>query len=304
MLPKSTEVPVTVAVPPWLGMADRHQLIGHLNPDHDRPLRLVSSTLCGAYGRYPGRPSRRSRPTVVCVDVREGWSAGLVRFDGDGASEVAAWGIGPQDAALHVDDSVTCPWFIDQLYAAVSDLVDVAPTRLLVVDDSGARADLIRHVVRWRDLSWNESGVLVGRGRQLVVPGGLRLGRADETSRSIGAIAHALTVRADADPDRQSMHVVVPEHARFPSTMRHVFELGADDGAELHFDVFEQRRVAGGSTVDHRLVARAHLVRERGFDQSMTVTFRLGRDGLLSLEPANAWYLEWQRGTLDLDSRG
>lgn len=304
MLPEFPEVPVTVAVPPWLGMADRHQLMTYLNPDHVRPLRLVSSTLCGACGRYPGRPGRRARPTIVCVDARQGWSAGLVRFDADGANEIGSWGIAPAEVPAELDDAEACLLFVDRLYVAVGEIVNVSSTRLLVIDDKGARAELIRETVRRRGLPWAQAGMLVGRGRQLVVPGGLQLGRADEVSRSIGALAHALTVRADSDEERSRMHVVVPAHTHYPSTVRHAFELGADDGAELHFDVFEQRQSAiSASTVEHHLVARAHLVRERGFDQTMNVTFRLGRDGLLSLEPANAWRLGWQPGSLMLERR-
>ncbi len=97
------------------------------------------------------------------------------------------------------------------------------------------------------------------------------------------------------------MHVVAAEHARFPSTTRSVFELGPNDGAPLHFDVYEQhRRAPGDSAVEHRLVVRAHLLRERGYDQNMTVTFELGSNGLLSIAPTKAWRLEWQPGSLGL----
>ena len=86
------------------------------------------------------------------------------------------------------------------------------------------------------------------------------------------------------------MHVVAAQHAGIPSTTRLTFALGADDGAPLHFDVFEDPRgIADDKTVEqpteHRLVLRAHLMRERGFDQNIVVTFDLGADGLLSIAP-------------------
>jgi hypothetical protein len=48
------------------------------------------------------------------------------------------------------------------------------------------------------------------------------------------------------------------------------------------------------------LVVRAHLARERGYDQKMLVTFELGANGLLSIGPVKAWRLDWQPGSLNL----
>ena len=59
----------------------------------------------------------------------------------------------------------------------------------------------------------------------------------------------------------------------------------------------------GDGAVDHRFVVRAHLVRERGYDQNMMVTFELGSNGLLSIGPTKAWRLEWQPGSLGLGAR-
>ena len=47
-----------------------------------------------------------------------------------------------------------------------------------------------------------------------------------------------------------------------------------------------------------------HLVRERGYDQNMMVTFELGSNGLLSIGPRNAWSLDWQPGSLELEGSG
>jgi hypothetical protein len=137
-----------------------------------------------------------------------------------------------------------------------------------------------------------------------VATGAALVHRSDGLPGSVGALAHALTVRADGDPQRVAMHVVAAEHAVFPSTTRQTFELGRDDGSPLHFDVYEQYRNAPwDGAIDHRLVVRAHLVRERGFDLNMLVTFELGANGLLSIGPVKAWNLKWEPGSLDLDGR-
>jgi hypothetical protein len=43
------------------------------------------------------------------------------------------------------------------------------------------------------------------------------------------------------------------------------------------------------------------LVRERGYDRTMAVTFDLTPNGLLSVGPVRAWRLDWQPGSLSLD---
>lgn len=304
LLPDVTDVPIVVAVPSWFGMADRHQLMTYLDPDGDRHLRLVSSTLAAARGRYPGRSTRRKDP-VLCLDVRVGWSAGLVRFEADGPTEVAAWGIAPHEVTGRLDDEVTCPWFVEHLLTAAAAFDDVQSIRVMVIDDVGARAELVRHAVRHHGHPWARYPVVAGRGRQFVIPGTEQFARSESMTRQIGALAHALTVRADSDPERLTMHVIAPEHSRFPSTARQLFELGPNDGAPLHFDVYERHRAAPGEgSVEHRLVVRAHLVRERGYDQTMMVTFELGANGLLSVGPVKAWHLEWQPGSLDLEPFG
>jgi hypothetical protein len=121
-------------------------------------------------------------------------------------------------------------------------------------------------------------------------------------AHSVGALPHALAVRADGDLERPAMHVVAAQHALFPSTTRQTFQLGPNDGSPLHFDVYEQRRVSPGvGLIDNRVVLRAHLVRERGYDQNMVVSFDLGADGLFKIGPTKAWRLDWQPGSLDLE---
>ena len=67
--------------------------------------------------------------------------------------------------------------------------------------------------------------------------------------------------------------------------------------------MFEQERADAGA-VKGRAVLRAHLVRERGYDRSMVVTFILGSDGLFKIGPAPAWRLEWAPPSLDLTEFG
>ena len=294
---------VAVAVPAWFGMADRHQLLAHLDPDGTMPIGLVSSTLAGAYCHGDETSGHLSRSAVLCLDVRQGWSAGLVQVEPDGLSEVAAWAIGPHDVAGRLDDGVVSPWLVDHLFVAASALTETESMRnVLVIDDVGVRADQIRQAIRDSDHSWADCQVIVDNGSGVTVGGEAMLRHSDGPPPSVGALAHALSVRADSDPERLAMHIVAAEHAQFPSTTRHTFDLGPNDGAPLHFDVYEQHRGAPDEhTVEHRLVVRAHLLRERGFDQTMVVTFELGSNGLLSIGPIKAWRLEWESGSLGLE---
>ena len=298
----SPDTPVAVAIPAWFTMADRHQLLTHLDPDGVRPVGLVSSSLAAATSRYASR-SRRSRSPVLVLDVRAGWSAGLIHFAGDGPTEVAAWGVAPYDVSGRLDDDAVCPWFIDHVFSAASAVPGTRSIRaVLVIDDAGERTDLVRHAVRRCSNPLAPSTVNVAKGKEVIAGGARLFAGPDGTRRSVGALANALTVRADGDPERLAMCVVAVEHAQFPSTSRQLFELGPDDGAPLHFDIYEQHRnVPGEGAVDHRLVVRAHLVRERGYDQNMMVTFELGANGVLSVGPTNAWSLDWQPGSLDLE---
>jgi hypothetical protein len=293
---------VVVAVPAWFGMADRHQLVTYLDPDGARPVGLVSSPLAGVHGCL-GRTGAAPGTTVLCLDVRHGWSAGLVRAEPDGLTEVAAWGIAPHEVAGGVEDAVACGWLVDHLFHALPAVADSIAT-VLVIDDHTAHADVIHEVVRSGGLASARFEVLVDNDDgDIVAEGAARICRNDRVPYSVGALADALTVRADGDPDRLAMHVVAAQHAPFPSTTRQIFELGDDDGSPLHFDVYEQvGSDLGHRAIDHRLVVGAHLVRERGFDRNMLVTFDLGANGLLSIGPVNAWRLDWQPGSVDVDS--
>ncbi len=110
------ETPVAVAVPAWFGMADRHELATYLDPSGVRPLGLVSSTLAGVYGHDAATINQRPGSVMLCLDVRRGWSAGLVRFEPEGLTEIAAWGIGPHEVAEHLDEAVVSPLLMDHLF--------------------------------------------------------------------------------------------------------------------------------------------------------------------------------------------
>ena len=305
LLLASPDTPVAVAVPAWFTMADRRQLLTHLDPEGARPIGLVSSALAAAHNRHASR-SRWSRAPELVVDVRLGWSAGLIHFTADGLTEVAAWGIAPHDAGGDVDDATVCRWFIDQLFAASEAVLGTPSIRaVLVIDDGGERTELVRQAVKRCRHTLAGCSVNAGQSKDIVRGGVELVARPDGVRHTVGALTHALTVRADDDPERQAMCVVAVEHALFPSTSRQVFELGPDDGAPLHFDIYEQHRNAPTEgTIDHRLVVRANLVRERGYDQNMMVTFELGSNGLLSIGPRNAWSLDWQPGSLELEGSG
>jgi hypothetical protein len=298
------ERPVAVIVPAWFGMADRHQLLTYLDPAGRLPLGLVSSALAGALGRYSSRAGRRSRAPVLVLDVRVGWSAGLIHFDPSGLTEVAAWGIAPHEVAGRLDDAVVCPWFVDHLFSAAAGIAGTSSIRaVVVIDNVGVRAAMVNDAVQRCTHPLAHCPVHVSKGAQLAAGAAALVSPSDGLPRSVGVLAHALTVRADGDPERLAMHVVAPEQALIPSSTRKTFELGPDDGAPLHFDIYEQHRSAPGqSVIDHRLVVRAHLVRERGYDRTMAVTFDLAPNGLLSVGPVRAWRLDWQPGSLSLDN--
>lgn len=292
---------VVVVVPAWFGMADRHRLVTDIDRDRIRPVGLVSSTLAAACGHAQTTTREESSPTVLCLDVRHGWSAGLVRFTSDGAAEVASWALAPDGSTDRVIADADA---VHRVLAAAKACAGGDTVRsVLVIDDVGHRAQLVGDVVRQGGYPWTRCDVVVADGR-LVLRGAASLARQPGRARhAVGALTYPLSVRAGDDAEHRTMHVVAAQHAPIPSTTRLTFALGPDDGAPLHFDVFEDPRgIAADETVeqpaDNRVVLRAHLVRERGFDQNMVVTFDLGADGLLSIGPTKAWRLEWQPGSL------
>ncbi len=190
-----TETPVAVAVPAWFGMADRHELATYLDPSGVRPLGLVSSTLAGVYGHDAAASNQRPGSVMLCLDVRRGWSAGLVRFEQEGLTEIAAWGIGPHEVTGQLDERGASSSLVDHLVVAASATSgDGSITAVLVIDDAGDRADLIREALRQSDQPW---AARPGRRRRLAVCGGGRAG--DAWSLGIpGALGRGLGARLDS----------------------------------------------------------------------------------------------------------
>lgn len=294
-------IAVVVTVPAWFGMADRHRLVTDIDPDRTCSAGLVSSTLAGAYGHFARMTREGPSSTVLCLDVRYGWSAGLVRFTADGVAELASWAVAPHELTGMLHDDAAAAALVDAVLNAAAAVAGGDTVHsVLVIDDVGQHAALIGDVVR-RSGRWARCDVVVVDAWP-VMHGAVSLRqRPDHGRRSVGALTYSLMVRADDDPEQPTMHVVAARHAPIPSTTRLTFALGPDDGAPLHFDVFEDPRgIADDHADDHadeRLVLRAHLMRERGFDQNMVITFDLGADGLLSIGPTKAWRLEWQPGS-------
>jgi len=303
--PLDTTTPVCVIVPAWLGVSDRHHLVTYLDPGAARQVTLVSSSLAALYAHHLGRTDESTMQAVLCLDLRSGWSAGLVRVEPTGLTEVASWGAPPHDLTGRIDDEVSSRWLVDHLWAAASTVPGTPSiSAVLVMDDDGLAANLVRRAVPQGDHTTPACPVFVKRARQLVTRGARMMQSTDGITPSVGSLARALAVLATDDPQQPAMKVVAAEHALFPSTTRLTFDLGPDDGSPLHFDVFEQER--SGSEVDAvkgRTVLRAHLVRERGYDRSMVVTFELSRYGLFKIGPAQAWRLEWEPPTADLEIR-
>jgi hypothetical protein len=294
---------VNVVVPAWLGVGDRHHAANRLDPDGVRPLNFVSSTLAGVYGHHLGRTDESSTHAVLCLDLRIGWSAGLVLVEPSGLTEVASWGASPEAGAGRIDDETSSTWLVDHVLAAAS-TVPGAPaiSGVLVMDDDGATSTRVRRTFIDRDEAPPGRPVFSKRARTLIAKGVASMRGGDAVARSVGSLAHALAVQADDDPQQPAMRVVAAEHAIFPSSTRLTFDLGPDDGSPLHFDLFElDRSEAGLDAVKGRAVLRSHLVRERGYDRSMVVTFQLGSNGRFDIGPAKAWRLEWEPPSVDID---
>ena len=297
--------PVFVAVPAWFGMADRRQVATYLDPDGSWKLTLVSSTLAGVHGHHLGNPGPDSAHSVLCLDLRQGWSAGLVHVAAGRLTEVAVWGAAPGESVDSLETDDGCRSMVEHLAAELSLATNVPPvSAVLVMSGGGDSATRVRRAIEHGEHALAGSTVLfLKRGRQVVAKGAASMFHPEDAPSSVGALARSLTVLAEDDPERTAMTVVAAEHALFPSSARLTFDLGPSDGSPLHFDVFEQRRMMTSETVNS-FVLRAHLVRERGYDRSMVVTFELGADGLFTIGPAQAWRLEWQPGSLDLDTSG
>jgi hypothetical protein len=299
-----TARPVNVVVPAWFGMADRHHVAKYLDPDAARPLMFVSSTLAGVYGHHLGTADESSIRTVLSLDLRRGWSAGLITVESSGLTEVACWGVPPHRATGRIDDVISSRWLVDHVLAAASTVPGIpAISGVLVIDEDGIAANRVRRALMEHDGGSSECPAFAKRGRRLVPKGIASMrGESDGGVPSVGSLHRALAVLADDDPEQPAMHVVAAEHANFPSATRLPFDLGPDDGSPLHFDVFEQEhRSVGGDPVRGRLVVRAHFVRERGYDRSIVVTFELGANGLFKIGPAAAWRLDWAPPSVDLD---
>jgi hypothetical protein len=297
--------PVTVVVPAGFGMADRRQLATDLDPDGARQLTLLSSALAAVYGHHLGKVSESSMNAVLCLDLRRGWSAGLVRVEPSGLTEVAAWGASPDEVAEGTDDDAS-RILVDHLMAVASTVPGTpSVSAALLIDDDGVAANSVRRAFRQGGHDGSDIPVFVKRARQLVAKGAAVWQRVEGPVPSVGALARALAVLADDGPEQPAMHVIAAEHSLFPSSTRLTFDLGPSDGSPLHFDVFEQeRRASDGEVVRGRAVLRANLVRERGYDRNMVVTFELGSDGLFTIGPSKAWSLDWEPGVWSVESTG
>jgi hypothetical protein len=137
--------PVSIVVPALFGIADRHHVATALDPDGLRQWAFVSSTLAAVYGHHLGRADESSMHAVLCVDLRRGWSAGLVLVEPGGLTEVACWGAPPDDPTGRIDDEVSSRWLVDLLLSDASTVPGTpAISGVLVIDDDGLAANLVR----------------------------------------------------------------------------------------------------------------------------------------------------------------
>ena len=295
--------PVTVLVPSWFSVADRHHVATYLDPEGEREMVFVSSTLAGVYGHRLGTADEESMHAVLCFDLRRGWSAGLVRVEPGVLTEVACWGIPTEDVTGPQDGAATSRTFVDRVMAAASTVPGIpAISAVLVMDDDGVTANLVRQALPKGDETATGSAVVVEACAAIGARGAQRQSAVTTTRLAPSVRSQPRSpCSPTAMPSTPAIRVVAPEHAIFPSSTRLAFDLGPDDGLPLHFDVYEQERaVAGADPVKGRAVLRAHLARERGYDRSMVVTFELKANGLFEIGPAKAWRLEWAPPSVDL----
>ena len=285
-------VELTLAVPAWLGMRDRHALRAAIDPDDELAISLVSSTWAATVADAQQRTERPDGPTL-CIDARRGWSAGLASIEDDRLVEVQAWGCDPWTEGGDLTEHHTCRALLHELLDRHAEVGSV----IVLDDEEGTSAVAIETALRSIDASRTFHVVTADRASRLVTQGATMLAGAPH--RAAGAFPHELLVATgDARSPDGEMLVVAARHAPMPSSSRHTFDLGPNDEVPLYFDVLERHHGTGAP----QPIVRAQLLRERGYDLTMEVTFGLSANGLFTVAPRRAWQLSWLPGRLHVDA--
>jgi len=293
---------VGVAVPAWMSLADRLQLRAALDPDHQYSMRILTSTLAAVSGVESGRPDVDSSTTVLCVDLRIGFSASVVVTDHAGATEVGAWGAAPDGADAPARDVLGLAAMFDVLFTAAAQLPEVSGiTEIIVICYDRATAADVDFALLWCDHPWATAPLTLTAGNNLVAGGAAVAAENDAGFQVASTLTRALEVRTEDDSEEGRMHVVLPQFTKAPHASRLSFDLGPEDGKPLRVEVYEQVGwIPDGHQRDHRLLLVAHLVRERGFDPDVAVSFVIDADGSFAVGPSRAWNNTWQPGAIEL----
>lgn len=321
------DVVVALTAPGWLGWCDRHHVAALVDPGgSDRIVWLSTTTaaVAAVVGRVDAALALPDLPmpeVMAAIDLDLGISAALVAVDPAGVRELASVAVPPK-LGLDGIRPADVAWVVEQLAAAGRRVGVDAVHRLVLVtsrtdsrpldDRAGTSRDatiaaIIDQAIRSVDQSWGECPVETVRSRADVARAAVGLVDADGldlvgvTPRAVGVLLD------DTDTGRSSVHVVLPRDEQTPVAAKASFDVGPDDGATVHLDLYEELADDGaGHATDHhaadrhahRLVLTARLDARRPGVEQVDVTFRVGSDGQLRIEPASdaaleTWSLSW-----------
>ena len=164
------------------------------------------------------------------------------------------------------------------LLAAASTVAGIpAISAVLVIDDDGVAANLVRRALLEHETVAHERPVFVKRARQFVAKGASVHATAMEPSPSVGSLPLRSLCWPTTTPTHPAMRVVAAEHAIFPSSTRLTFDLGPTTARHsTSMCTSRSERSAEGEPCGSPVV-RANFVRERGYDRSIVVTFELAQ---------------------------
>ncbi len=296
---------IGIAVPAWLGQADRRQLRQQLDPGNEWSITMMNSTLAAVCGGEFAHEGEAPPANVLCLDLRVGFSASVVVVGHSSVTEVGAWGAadGDRDApARNVDGLAEV---LDRLLDDIARLGLTSIDEILLVVDGAATGDttpaLVCAALDRCAHPWASTPVDVLADHRFVTAGAAMSIEPRRAFDVTSSIARGLAVRSCIRLFNPRMHVIVPQHTRVMTILRQSFDLGPDDGSALHVEIFEQTGMwPSGLSTDHRPVATVGFIGERGYDQRTVAAISIDRDGALAIGPNKAWRTDWHRGPLDV----
>lgn len=296
---------VGVAVPAWLGQADRRQLRRHLDPGNEYSISMMNSTLAAVCGSEFVHEGGALPSSVLCLDLRVGFSASVVALGHASVTEIGSWGVanGDPDAPTRTADGLV--ELFDRLFGYIARLQVTSIDEIMLVADGAAAGDvtpaLVCAALDRCVHPWAGASVHVLADHHFVTTGAALSVEPRRAFDVTSSIARGLAVRSCIPLVHPRMHIIVPQHTRVGTTVRQSFDLGPDDGSPLHVEIFEQAGMWPSElSAGHRPVATVRFVGERGYDQRTVAAISIDRDGALAMGPNKAWRTDWQRGPLDV----